>query len=53
MMPVAVFLMFGELWLMEKVIVPDARPESRQAVVSKRANISASPENLGKRVEAR
>ncbi|MBA7615624.1 hypothetical protein ES703_22908 [subsurface metagenome] len=31
MMPAAVFLMFGELWLMDKLTMPDTEPQQRQA----------------------
>jgi len=31
MMPAAVLLMFGELWLMDKLTMPDTEPQQRQA----------------------
>lgn len=33
MMPAAVLLMFGELWLMDRLVVPEPRPQQKQAVV--------------------
>ena len=33
MMPAAVLLMFGELWLMDRLVVPESGPQQKQAVV--------------------
>lgn len=33
MMPAAVLLMFGELWLMDRLVVPEPGPQQKQAVV--------------------
>jgi exosortase len=33
MMPVAVMLLFGEIWLMDRIIVPDAEARTKQGVV--------------------
>jgi len=33
MMPTAVLLMFGELWLMDRLVVPEPGPQQKQAVV--------------------
>jgi exosortase len=43
MMPVAVFLMFGELWLMEKLIVSEPQGPSRKTVVSARSGPGGHP----------
>jgi hypothetical protein len=33
MMPVAVMLLFGEIWLMDKIIVPESESQSKQVTV--------------------
>lgn len=52
MMPVAVSIIFGELWLMDRVVVPDAPPESRHVVVSRWITPSTPPVKLAKRGKA-
>lgn len=43
MMPIAVLLMFSELWLMEKLVVPDPRSQPRQTIVAARSRIPTHP----------
>jgi len=43
MMPIAVLLMFSELWLMEKLIVPDPQSQPHQTIVAARSRIPSPP----------
>jgi exosortase/archaeosortase family protein len=37
MMPIAVSLMFAELWIMDKCVIPDEQPEPEQVVARREA----------------
>lgn len=41
MMPIAVSLMFGELWLMDRLVEPDSGPARQQTIVRARSGKSA------------
>ncbi len=49
MMPAAVLIMFGEIWLMDKLTMPDTEPQQRQA---RGQNKSATKQPNGRRVKS-
>jgi exosortase/archaeosortase family protein len=49
MMPAAVLLMFAELWLMEKLTVPEPEPQQRRGAQAKSAaRVNAKPARPGR-----
>lgn len=44
MMPAAVMLMFGELWLLDKIIIPDPDPQNGQVAVRNKPVLKSSME---------
>jgi len=49
MMPAAVLLMFGELWLMDKLTVPEPNPQKEKAIVQTKAATQARTKKKNKR----
>jgi exosortase len=49
MMPIAVLLMFGELWLMNKLKVPEPTPQKEQAKAQAKAASPAGEKRIKKR----
>jgi len=49
MMPAAVLLMFGELWLMDKLTVPEPNPQQEKAIAQTKAATRACAKRKNKR----
>jgi len=49
MMPAAVLLMFGELWLMDKLTVPEPNPQQEKAIAQTKAATQARTKRKNKR----